>query len=42
MKKLLSLKNIAVSLVLLLAVWQIAFLASDVNSALFPSPLQAF
>lgn len=42
MKKLLSLKNIVVSLVILLVVWQIAFWVSDVNAALFPSPLQAF
>lgn len=42
MKKLLSLKNIVISLVLLLIVWQLAFWGSDFNSALFPSPLQAF
>lgn len=42
MKKLLSLKNIVVSLVLLLVVWQLAFWISDVNAALLPSPLQAF
>lgn len=42
MKKLLSLKNIVVSLVILLVVWQLAFWVSDVNAALFPSPLQAF
>lgn len=42
MKKLLSLKNIVVSLVLLLIVWQLAFCVSDVNAALFLSPLQAF
>lgn len=42
MKKLIYLKNIAFSLVMLLAVWQIAFLASDVNLALFPSPLKVF
>ena len=42
MKKLLSLKNIAVSMVLLLVVWQLAFWVSNVNAALFPSPLQAF
>lgn len=42
MKKLLSLKNIVVSLILLLVVWQLAFCVSDVNAALFPSPLQAF
>lgn len=42
MKKLLSLKNIVVSLALLLVIWQLAFWGSDVNAALFPSPLQAF
>lgn len=42
MKKMLSLKNIVISLVLLLIVWQLAFWGSDFNSALFPSPLQAF
>lgn len=42
MKKLLSLKNIVISLVGLLVVWQLAFWVSDVNVALFPSPLQAF
>lgn len=42
MKKLLSLKNIVLSLVILLVVWQLAFWVSDFNAALFPSPLQAF
>lgn len=42
MKKLLSLKNILVSLVILLIVWQLAFCVSEFDSALFPSPLQAF
>lgn len=42
MKKILSLKNIVISLLLLLAFWQLVFWVSDVNSALFPSPLQAF
>lgn len=42
MKKLLSLKNIVVSLVILLVAWQLSFWISDVNAALFPSPLQAF
>lgn len=35
-------KNIVVSLVLLLIVWQLAFWGSEFNAALFPSPLQAF
>ena len=42
MKKLLSVKNVIVSLVILVGVWQIAFLLSNYNSSLFPSPLQAF
>lgn len=42
MKKLLSVKNAVVSIVILIAVWQIAFLFSNYNSSLFPSPLQAF
>lgn len=42
MKKILSLKNIVISLALLLIVWQLVFWVSDVNAALFPSPLQAF
>ena len=42
MKKLLSVKNVIVSLVILIAVWQIAFLLSNYNSSLFPSPFQAF
>ena len=42
MKKLLSLKNIIISLLILLAVWQIAFFITDFDAALFPSPLQAF
>lgn len=42
MKKILPLKNIVISLALLLIVWQLVFWVSDVNAALFPSPLQAF
>ena len=42
MKKLLSLKNVVVSLALLLAVWQIIYTLTDFSDALFPSPLQAF
>ena len=42
MKKLLSVKNVIVSLVILVGVWQIAFLLSNYNSSLFPSPFQAF
>lgn len=42
MKKLLSIKNIIVSLVLLLGIWQLMYVITDFSSALFPSPLQAF
>ncbi|MDE5945927.1 MAG: ABC transporter permease [Oscillospiraceae bacterium] len=42
MKKLLSFKNIVISLLILLAIWQIIFSLSSFDSALFPSPLQAF
>ena len=42
MKKLFSVKNVIVSLIILIAVWQIVFLLSNYNSSLFPSPLQAF
>ena len=41
MKKLLSVKNIIVSLAVLIGIWQITFLVSDYNPSLFPSPLQA-
>lgn len=42
MKKFLSLKNVIISLIVLLAIWQIIFTVSEYDSALFPSPLQAF
>ena len=42
MKKLLSLKNSVISILLLLIIWQIAFSISNFDNALFPSPLQAF
>lgn len=42
MKKILSLKNVIISLIVLLAIWQIIFNVSKFDSALFPSPLQAF
>ena len=41
MKKILSLKSVIISLAILISIWQIAFLISDYNSALFPSPFQA-
>lgn len=42
MKKILSLKNVIISLIILLAIWQIIFTVSKFDSALFPSPFQAF
>ncbi|MCR4795783.1 MAG: ABC transporter permease [Ruminococcus sp.] len=42
MKKLLSLKNVIVSLAILILIWQILFSVSSYNKALFPSPKMAF
>lgn len=42
MKKWLLLKNILISLLILLALWQLAFCLTDFDAALFPSPLMAF
>ena len=42
MKKLLSVKNIVISIAALLLVWEILFLCSSYSKALFPSPLMAF
>ncbi len=42
MKKILSLKNVIVSLIILSAIWQLIFTVSEYDSALFPSPLQSF
>ena len=42
MKKLLSIKNIIISIAALLLVWEILFLCSSYSKALFPSPLMAF
>ena len=41
MKKLLSVKNVIVSIAILILLWQLLYLASDFGPALFPSPLQA-
>lgn len=41
MKKLLSLKNIVVSLAILIIIWQILFYVSSYDKALFPSPKMA-
>lgn len=42
MKKLFSVKNVIVSLVILIGIWQLLFAVSDFSSTLFPSPKQAF
>nr|WP_330370933.1 ABC transporter permease [Butyrivibrio sp. LB2008] len=41
MKKILSLKYVIVSILILLGIWQLAFMISDYSPALFPSPLMA-
>ena len=42
MKKILSLKNVVVSIAILILIWQILFSVSSYNKALFPSPKMAF
>ena len=42
MKRLLSIKNIVISFAVLIALWQIAYMAGGINEALFPSPLKAW
>ena len=42
MKKILSIKNVIVSLAILILIWQILFSVSSYNKALFPSPKMAF
>lgn len=42
MKKILSLKNVIVSIAILILIWQILFSVSSYNKALFPSPEMAF
>lgn len=42
MKKILSARYVVVSILLLIAIWQILFLVSDYSEALFPSPFMAF
>lgn len=42
MKKILSLKNVIVSLIILSTIWQLIFTVREYDSALFPSPIQAF
>lgn len=41
MKKLISIKNVAVSVAVLILIWQLLFTFSSYSSALFPSPLMA-
>lgn len=41
MKKILSIKNVIISVAILIGVWELLFLASDFSETLFPSPLQA-
>ncbi|MBR1592853.1 MAG: ABC transporter permease [Ruminococcus sp.] len=42
MKKLLSLKNVIVSVAILILIWQLLFSVSNYDKALFPSPKMAF
>lgn len=42
MKKFLSIKNVVVSVAVLILIWQILFSVSSYNKALFPSPKMAF
>lgn len=42
MKKMLSVKNVIISIAILIGIWELLFLASDFNETLFPSPLQAW
>ena len=41
MKKLISLRYVVVSILLLIGLWQLAFIISDYSEALFPSPVMA-
>lgn len=41
MKRILSVKNAIVSILILVGIWQIAYSLSEYSDALFPSPLQA-
>lgn len=42
MKKILSIKNVIISIALLIGIWELLFLASGFSETLFPSPLQAW
>ena len=41
MKKLISIKNVIVSLVILMGIWELLYLVSDFSPTLFPSPFHA-
>ena len=41
LKKILKLKNVLISLAILILIWQFLFLTSSFDSALFPSPFMA-
>lgn len=41
MKKILSVKNAVISIAILILIWQLLFMASSYDKALFPSPLMA-
>ena len=38
MKKLLSVKNVIISVAILILIWQLLFMVSSFDAALFPSP----
>lgn len=42
MKKLLSVKNVIISIAILIGIWELLFLVSDFSATLFPSPWQAW
>ena len=42
MKKILSVRYVIISILILIGIWQVLFLVSDYSDALFPSPLMAF
>ncbi len=42
MKKIISIKNVIISLAILILLWQLLFSISNYDKALFPSPLMAF
>ncbi len=42
MKKILSVKHVIISIVMLIGIWELLFLVSDFSETLFPSPLLAW